>query len=97
MNFFEELTRVTDAHLDNLKIRPQGNEPFPQWGRDLTIPVFLRKPTSGPCVHCGYDTEDKRDGEWLHDGCNDELVGQQAEDHRLDDPRHGQARYLNRG
>ena len=54
------------------------------------------EPTSGPCVECGQDTEDKRCGEWLHDDCNDALMDEQREDERLDDPRRGQADYLNR-
>ena len=64
----------------------------------LAIPAFLlkREPISGDCVHCGYDTEDKDDGEWLHDECRDELIADQREDYRLDDPRHGQAKWLNR-
>ena len=48
------------------------------------------KPVSGPCAHCGEDTEDKHCGEWLHDDCNDALVDEQREDERLDSPVHDQ-------
>ena len=59
----------------------------------------FRKPppqTSGPCVHCGYEAEDRRDGEWLHDECNDILIAEQEADYRADDPRRGQAKWINR-
>ena len=62
----------------------------------IAIPESIKKPVSGPCVHCGEDTEDKHCGEWLHDDCNDALVDEQREDERLDDPRRGQADSLNR-
>ena len=55
-----------------------------------------RYPISGDCVHCGYDTEEKDEGDWLHDECRDELIAEQREDYRLDDPRHGQAKSINR-
>ena len=62
----------------------------------IAIPESIRKPVSGPCVHCGEATEDKHCDEWLHDDCNDALVDEQREDERLDDPRRGQADSLNR-
>ena len=57
-------------------------------GVDWQIPVSLLKPCHGPCVHCGCDTEDRHEGEWMHDGCADELAAAQAADYRADDPRH---------
>ena len=62
----------------------------------IAIPESILKPVSGPCVHCGHDTEDEHCGEFLHDDCNDALVDEQREDERLDDPRHGLADELNR-
>ena len=56
----------------------------------IEIPESIRKPVSGPCVHCGADTEDKHCGEFLHDDCNDALVDEQREDERLDSPVHDQ-------
>ena len=77
---------------------------------DFTIPVSLRDtdesdagwprkryPISGDCVHCGCDTEDKDHWEWLHDECRDELIAGQRQDARIDNPRHGQARWINGG
>lgn len=52
------------------------------------IPAFLLKPVSGPCIHCGEDCEERDEGEWIHQECHDELVWEQREDYRLDDPRH---------
>ena len=63
---------------------------------DFAIPASILKPTSGPCVHCHQDTEDRHGGEWMHDECNDVLVAEQQADYRADDPRHGQASDLNR-
>lgn len=69
----------------------------------IAIPESIRKPTEpeipaiyGICIHCGHETEDRHENEWLHDDCNDALVDEQREDERLDDPRHNQADYLNR-
>lgn len=47
----------------------------------------------GPCTECGYITEriDPDDNQFVCEDCAAEGARQQAEDHRLDDPRHGQA------
>ena len=60
------------------------------------IPKSIRKPTSGPCIHCQHDTDERDEGEWLHSECRDELVDEQRADDRHNDPRTGQAAYLNR-
>ena len=56
----------------------------------IAIPKSILKPVSGPCVECGYESEDQHCGEWLHDDCNDALVDEQREDERLDSPVHDQ-------
>ena len=64
----------------------------------FTIPQSIRKPVSGPCEHCGEDSEDwcKWNQCWLHDDCADKLTREQEADHRADDPRRGQAEWLNK-
>jgi len=48
----------------------------------------LAAPYSGKCVECKQETEDVHDGDFLHDGCFEQLVAEQREDDRLNDPRH---------
>ena len=51
---------------------------------------------SGECIECGRETENYVDDEWICEACDKELIRQQLEDNRLNDPRHGQAAELNR-
>ena len=97
MDFFEEVKRITRAHCEIMGYPVPRFYDELRWGVNLTIPPSLLKPTSGPCLHCHHDTEDKHGGEWMHDECNDALIAEQREDERLDDPRHGQASEINRG
>ena len=86
-DFSDETERATAAwlasHPEVAKVREAARACV-----GIAIPQWLLKQTSGKCVHCGYDTEDRDEGDWLHDECRDELIAEQREDNRLDDPRH---------
>ena len=53
----------------------------------------------GRCVECDQVTErfDSLNEDWCCESCHETIIEGQRRDEELDDPRHGQARYLNRG
>ena len=74
-NFEAEFKRVTSAYLA---------------AEGIAIPASIRKPTHGDCIHCGQDTDDSDEGEFLHEDCRDELIAEQRSEDRHNDPRRGQ-------
>ena len=60
------------------------------------LPLYQWSGHVGPCLVCRHLTEEKDGDEFLHQSCAEQLRRDQAEDHRLDDPRHGQAKNINR-
>ena len=54
----------------------------------------IKMPQVERCAECDRVLEDGENE--LCQGCNDRLVREQAEDHRLDDNRRGQAEWINK-
>ena len=44
--------------------------------------------TSGLCVECHQETEDRHADEWMCDECNEQLEAQHRQDCKLDSPQH---------
>lgn len=62
------------------------------------IPASIRKrpePTSGPCIQCKRDTENRDEGDYICEDCLADAIKQQQSDDRHNDPRRGQAKLIN--
>lgn len=92
------------AQAPNLEPEESGvREPAPSAASD-NAPVQRGSPLwrrlseekwCGPCTECLNYTEqwDESNGDWCCADCRAEIVAGQERDKRLDDPRHGQAKW----
>ena len=91
-NESQPVAKSEDAPLAKLPEHQDEARPSEATELGFTIPKSILKPVSGRCIHCGYDCDEpdeQNPGEWIHAECHEDLVAQQQEDYRLDDPRHG--------